>query len=226
MVEFKFENKPRLGIGIYTASEISKILRVPYQKVYVWMNKYWDGDLAKNYSQKYSWQQEGTRAVSFHTFVEFYIMMILSEYGVKPKQVLNAHQELTKMYDTAYPFANKEVLERMRSDGKKVFFEDKDGIIELNGTKQFNLDIIKIFFVKLEFDKDELASKFWPIGKEKSILIDPNRRFGQPIIDGKNISPEIIYRHSKAGDPINYIAQIYGLTENQVKHSIEYCSAA
>jgi len=36
-----FENKPKLGLGIYTASEIAQILRVPYRKVYIWMNKYW-----------------------------------------------------------------------------------------------------------------------------------------------------------------------------------------
>ncbi len=221
-----FENRPTLGLGIYTASEIAKILRMPYAKVYTWMNKYWDKKLGNEYGSKYSWQVNGTRAVSFHTFIEFYIMMLFSESGVKPKEVLRAHSELAKMYNTAFPFVLKEVLEGIRSDGKHIYLETKDGIIELNGTKQFNLKIIQLFFVNLDFDDNNLASRFWPIGKGKSILVDPERRFGHPVIDGKNIFPDIIYNHHKAGDPIKYIAHVYELSEEEVNHALEYCNAA
>lgn len=221
-----FENKPKIGLGIYTATEIAKILRVPYRKVYVWMNKYWDGKIGKDYGANYSWDINGKRAVSFHTFIEFYVMMRFSESGVRPKQVLEAHAELSKMYSTAFPFARKEVLKGIKSDGKHIYLKTKDGIIELNGTKQFNLNLIEIFFINLEFDNDNLASRFWPIGKEKSILIDPKRRFGHPVIDGKNIFPEIIYNHHKAGDPIAYIAHVYQISEEEVNHALEYCKAA
>lgn len=222
----KFENKPKLGLGIYTASEIAQILRVPYRKVYIWMNKYWDGKLGKEYDANYSWKSNGSRAVSFHTFIEFYIMMRFSEAGVPPRNVLTAHSELSKIYKSAFPFALKEVLNGMHSDGKQIFLRTKKGIIELNGTRQFNLEIIQMFFVNLDFDKDNLASRFWPLGKEKSILVDPNRRFGHPVINSKNIEPEIIQNHFNAGDPISYIAHVYNLSEKEVSEAIEYCSAA
>jgi len=221
-----FENKPQIGYGIYTASEIAKILRIPYRKVYTWMNKYWDGKIGIAYGSKYSWDINGKRAVSFHTFIEFYVMMRFSEAGVKPKQVLEAHSELSKMYSTAFPFARKEVLEGIKSDGKHIYLQTKKGILELNGTKQFNLDLIEIFFVNLEFDNANLASRFWPIGKKKSILVDPKRRFGHPVIDGKNIFPEIIFNHHRAGDPIPYIAHVYQISEEEVSHALEYCKAA
>src|SRR5690554_3332414 len=133
--QMNFENKPKLGLGIYTATEIAQILRIPYRKVYTWMHKYWDGKLGKEYDTKYSWQMQGTRAVSFHTFIEFYIMMRFSEAGVPPRNVLKAHSELVQMYNTAFPFALKEVLMGIHSDGKQIYFKTKEGIIELNGTK-------------------------------------------------------------------------------------------
>lgn len=221
-----FENKPKLGLGIYTASEIAQILRVPYRKVYIWMNKYWDGKLGKAYESQYSWQSKGNRNVSFHTFVEFYVMMQFSESGVKPKQVLEAHHELSTMFKTAFPFALKLVLDCIKTDGKTLFFETEKGTISLDGTKQFNLEFINIFFKRLEFGDDNLASRFWPMGKDKSILVDPNRRFGQPVIDGKNISPEIILNHYNAGDPLNYIAFVYKLSEAEVTNALDYCKAA
>lgn len=226
MKKMNFENKPKIGLGIYTASEIAKILRIPYIKIYTWMNKYWDGKIGKDFGSKYSWDISGKRAVSFHTFIEFYVMMRFSEAGVKPKQVLEAHTELTKMYHTAFPFARKEVLKGIKSDGKHIFLKTREGIIELNGTKQFNLNLIEIFFINLEFDEDNLASRFWPMGKEKSILVDPKRRFGQPVIDGKNIYPEIIFNHHQAGDPIPYIAYVYQISEAEVCHALEFCKAA
>jgi uncharacterized protein (DUF433 family) len=218
-----FENKPKIGSGIYTASEIAQILRIPYRKVYTWMNIYWDNKLGKQYNSKYSWQIKGKRAVSFHTFIEFYVMMKFAETGVKPKQVLKAHEELSKMYGTAFPFALKNILNNIKSDGKLIFLNTKKGIIELNGTKQFNLDIISLFFKNLEFDSDNLASKFWPLGKNKSILVDPKRRFGHPVINTKNILPEIIENHFKAGDPIKYIAYVYDLSIKEVKYALEFC---
>lgn len=221
-----FENKPKLGLGIYTAAEIAQILRVPYRKVYTWMNKYWDGKLGDIYGSKYSWQMEGTRAVSFHTFVEFYIMMLFSEAGVKPKQVLQAHSELSQMFQTAFPFARKEVLEGIRCDGKRIYLETKSGIIELNGTKQFNLNIIKSFFIKLDFDNDDLASRYYPLGKEKSIVVDPERKFGSPVLINQNIYPETFYGMFKAGEPIDFIAHIYEVSKQMVEDAIEYCEAA
>ncbi len=221
-----FENKPKLGLGIYTAAEIAQILRIPYKKVYTWMHKYWDGKLGESYGEKYSWQMHGTRAVSFHTFVEFYVMMQFSEAGVKPKQVLQAHSELSEMYRTPFPYAQREVLEGIRCDGKHIYLQNKQGIIELNGTKQFNLDIIKLFFVKLEFGDDDLAARYWPLGRDKSIVIDPKRKFGSPVFKDRNIYPETFYSLYKAGEPIDFIAHLYEVSKQMVMDAIEFCKAA
>lgn len=221
-----FENTPKLGIGIYTASEIAQILRVPYRKVYTWMNKYWDGKLGELYGTKYSWKMHGTRAVSFHTFVEFYVMMRFSEAGVKPAQVLKAHSELMQMYDTAFPFALKNILEGIRCDGKHIYLQTKQGIIELNGTKQFNLEIIKIFFINLEFGSDDLASRYWPLGKEKTIVVDPRRKFGSPVFKDRNIYPETFYGMYKAGESPEFIAHLYEVSKEMIMDAIEFCEAA
>lgn len=221
-----FQNQPKIGHGIYTVSEIAKILRIPYNKVYIWLNAYWDPKLGSYYGVNYSWDKNGEKTVSFLTFIEFYVMMRFSEAGVKPRKVLKAHSELSQMYKTAFPFAKKEVLNAIRSDGKHIFLKTKTGIIELNGKKQFNLDLIKIFFINLEFGEDNLATRFWPIGKEKSILVDPKRRFGKPVIESRNIFPEIIFNHYNAGDPISYIAHVYQLSERDVENALEYCEAA
>lgn len=221
-----FENKPQLGLGIYTPAEIAQILRLPYYKVNRWIDTYWDGELGREFEKKYSWKTENSKAVSFHTLVEFYVMMQLADAGVKTRKVLEAHKELSQYYDTSFPFALKEVLDGINTDGKQIFLSLDDSTITLDGTKQFNLGFIKVFFRKLEFDSNNLASRLWPLGKEKSVLIDPERKFGHPVLEMKNIFPETIYGHYKAGDPIEYISYVYKVTEKEVRDAIEFIDAA
>lgn len=167
-----------------------------------------------------------SRAVSFHTLIEFYVMMRLTEAGVKTKEILKAHKELTRMYKSAFPFALKNVLSQIKTDRKKIYLSDKNDLISLDGTRQFNLSFIKLFFEKLDFDQSNLATRFWPLGKEKSIIIDPQRKFGHPVLSDKNIYPETIFNHIKAGDPSDYIGYIYGLSEKEINDAVKYMKAA
>lgn len=217
---------PEIGEGLYIPSEISRILQIPAFKVRRWINSYWDGELSQNTRKKYSWKTDNSLAVNFYTLVEFYVMIQFQDSGVKTRQILNAHKELSEKFNTPFPFAIKEVLGSIKTDGKKIYLHYNDGTLTLDGTKQFNLEFIKVFFKKLEFDSKNLVSRFWPMGKELSILIDPNRKFGHPVIDDSNIYPEAIHNHYSAGDPISYIAAVYDLSEKQVRDAIKYCEAA
>jgi len=226
MTNITFENIPKIGSGIYTTADVAWILGVTYPRAHRWITKYWDGDLGKEFEQQYSWQTDESRAVSFHTVVEFYVMIQLSEKGVKTKEILKAHRELSHIYRTAFPFAMKEVLEELQTDGKVVYWKKGEHIVTLNGSQQFNLSFIHLFFKKLEFDGDNMVSRLWPMGKDNSIVIDPERKFGHPIIVGRNIYPETIFNHYKAGDPPSYIAHIYKITEKEVADAITFCKRA
>jgi uncharacterized protein (DUF433 family) len=221
-----FENKLQINNGIYTMPDISKILRIPYYKVNKWVNCYWDERLGSLFENKYSWTVENTKAVSFHTLIEFYVLYLLGEAGVSTRNVLNAHIELSKDFNTPFPFAQRSILQGMNTDGRKVFFENKDGIIELDGKKQFKIEFIKTYFKNIDFDSDLLATRFWPLGKERNIIVDPQRQFGHPVIGSTNIYPETFYNLYKAGEPIEFIAFTYEVDSKLVKDAIEYCQAA
>jgi uncharacterized protein (DUF433 family) len=221
-----FENNVKINNGIYTIPEVSKILRLPYQKVSYWINMYWDNELGKAFEGKYSWSIDNNRAVSFHTLIEFYVLYHLSEVGVKPRDVLKAHIELSKLFDTPFPFAKRNILENIRTTGKKVFLESEQGIFSLDGIRQFNLDFIRMFFKNLEFDNELVATRFWPLGKERSILVDPRRQFGHPVLGLTNIYPETIFNLYKAGEPIEFLAFTYELDKKVIIDAIEYCEAA
>jgi uncharacterized protein (DUF433 family) len=223
-----FENKPQIGKGIYVTRDVANILNISYEKANRWITSLWDGKLGKQFQEKYSWKIDDSRAISFHTLIELFVMGQFYEAGVKSKEVLLAHQEMSKAFETRFPFALKTVMEGISFDPKtKKIYWDVDGIpVNLNGTKQLNIPFIKLLLKRLDFDQSDMASRFWPMGKENSVVVDPHRKFGHPILDGRNIYPETLYGQYKAGESIPFIAYIFEITEKEVQDAIAFCEAA
>lgn len=153
-------------------------------------------------------------------------MIKFSEAGIPTRKILTAHSELSHLFRTAFPFAVKDVIEGIRLEKNKVFLNIGENLISLDGTKQFNLECIQLFFRKLDYDSENLAAKFWPLGKDKAILVDPKRKFGHPILNDTNIYPETIYHLYKGGESVEYIKYLYEIPENYILDAIEYCLAA
>lgn len=217
------QNKPILGRGIYTIPDLASILGIPYSKVNRWTKTFWNDRFGKEYNSSYSWNVDFTKAVNFHTLVEIYTFYQLSEAGVKSKEILQAHDILSKEYNTFYPFASQVILGGIRTDGRKVMFEQNNGsIYTLDASKQFKLAFIRDFFKNLDFDSDSLAIRLWPIGKDKSIVCDPHHQFGQPIIKGTNIQVETLYSMYLADEPVDFIASIFEISSDNVRDAIEF----
>lgn len=216
-----------IGEGIYTIPDMARIFNLPTYKVGRWIKDYWDSRLMNDFQNTYSWTDGKSRAVNFHTLIELYIYIQLMDAGVNTRHILKAHQELQQDYRTKYPFAKSVVIMGLRADGKKVSFETQNGeVFPLDGSKQFKFEFYKDFLKKLDFGEDELVSRFWPNGKDSSIVLDPNHHFGQPVIHGTNIVADSIYSMYSAGDSIPFISSLYEITEKDVKDAIQFCEAA
>lgn len=222
-----FQTKPLLGKGIYTVPDIAMILGIPYSKVNRWINSFWNDRFAASYGETYTWKVDLTKAVNFHTLIELNTFYQLSLAGVSSREILKVHEFLSLQFNTAYPFARKDVIPHLRSDGKKVLFEQNDeSIYSIDSTRQFKLGIIKDFFKNLDFGSNSLATKLWPLGKSKSIVCDPLHQFGQPVIDGTNIIAEVIFELYKSGEPTWFISDLYTIDESKVIDAISFCKKA
>lgn len=218
--------EPVLGNGIYTIPDIATLLRLPNYKVNRWIKTFWDDKLGAKFKQRYSWDIGFTRAINFHTLIEIYTFYQLTQAGVKPSEILKAHEWLSEKENTPYPFAKKDVLQRLRSDGKKVLWEDNEGIRSVDKSAQFYLEIIKPFLKNLDFDNGQLAVRLWPLGKERSIVCDPHHKFGQPVINGTNITADVISDMNRAGDSVEFIAKAYNISPKQVQDAVDYGAKA
>lgn len=75
---------------------------------------------------------------------------------------------------------------------------------------------------KVDFGNSDIAQRFFPVSDSKVIVVDPERQFGQPIINGTSIKAETLYNLYKGGEKKEYIAELYGIKPVEVQQAIQY----
>lgn len=217
----QIKHKIEIGSGFYTIPDISRLLGFPKQTVARYLEQYWDEKLGKQlFNETYSWSTDGrVKAVNFYVLIELYTFFSLQKLGVTTHQILKAREHIAKELKVTYPFANAGLL----TDGKKIWYEFRDAIINADGSRQTNIvKIIEDFVKKIEFGNNKLAERFFPAGKNSAIVVDPHHKFGQPIINGTNINTEVLFSMYKSGEPIESIGILYDLTEKEVNEAIQF----
>jgi uncharacterized protein (DUF433 family) len=213
-----------LGLGIFTASDISNILLLPSNKVRRWIGNYWDNRFINNQNDVYSWGSGKDKAVNFHTFIELYVFIKLRDLGLGYKKIITAHQVISNELNVKYPFASTKIL---AGENDIFYYFDNETIVKADRTNQIGFkNIIEQYYNRIEFDSDSLAEKYWPLGKSNSIIVDPKHKFGQPTIIGTNILVDTIAGLYKGGESPEFIASIYDITSKQVKDALEYINRA
>lgn len=211
---------PTVGEGVYSVPDAARILNFPVDKVRRWVKKYWEDKFTAE-KNGYTWGEGRDRGFNFHTLVELIAIFALREQSVSFHKIIKARKFLCDEFNTDYPFASKKVM----SDGQQFYYAiSKTVLLDVNLARQTSIKkLVEPYCEKLDFDKiNLLAKQFWPLGKERSIVVNPNHRFGEPVVDGTNISADILASMAAGGDDVNMIADLYQLNPDQVEDAIAY----
>lgn len=212
--------KSKIGEGIYTTSDISKILLLQPSKVRRWVNNFWDKKFSQNNSEEYSWNEGKEKYVNFYTFIEIYVFDELLKLGLSYKSIITAHIEISQELNLLYPFANSKMLV---SKNNIFYYLNNETLVKADKTKQIGIKgIIENLYEKIDLNSEKYAERFWPLGKETSIVIDPHHQFGQPTISGTNILANTLYSYYKGGESVETIANLYEINTKQVSDAITY----
>ena len=79
------------------------------------------------------------------------------------------------------------------------------------------IPILDPFLLKIDYNQNNLAERFYPDGKKHNVVVDPHHQFGQPTIIGTNIKTETIYNLYKGGEKKSDICLMYDLSKKGSK---------
>lgn len=215
--------KATIGEGIYTAADASRILKIPYSKAVYWFRDYAKVKLSKSTNFKYHFEVRDCIAVNFLSLIEMNVFYTLKEHGVKTKAILAAHASMSLALKSPYPFATK----KLYVDGGAILFGELDELTHADATLQTVISkFIAPLVKRISFNKAGIATKFYPLGEKKSIVINPENQFGQPIIEGTNILAATILSLHKGGEKPASIAKLYNISTKNIRDAIKFSEAA
>jgi len=194
-------DKIGLGTGIFLTSDISLILGINTQKVNSWLENYWSEKI--HYFEK-------TKTVNFLTLIEVYVFNTFLENGVKRNKIKKFHKNLSEKLNTDYPFAHHEFFY-----SNKEIYTSKQTNIYFDTDFNYIIDSFIIPFTnKIEYsDVTNIATKFYPLGKNSNIVIDPQIQFGKPTVNGTRLTTDVIEEMLKNKMKPKVIASWYEVEE-------------
>ena len=71
-----------------------------------------------------------------------------------------------------------------------------------------------------------MAQLFFPLEKSKNIVVDPQRQFGQPTINGRNLRIDTIKKMYEGGESKKNICLLYDLKPTEVDDALRYYKRA
>lgn len=213
----------KLGFGAYTSSDVARILRIPKAKANYWFNGIVKKKLQDASNFQYYFESNKSVAVNFYMLLELYVFYKMRESKISPSEIVKTHTFLKSKTNNPYPFAFSKLL----LFGKEILMDVEDQILTANESAQGVLNEIVIpLSEKISFSEKGVAIKYYPLGKNNSVVVSRNNQFGEPTIEGTNIKAATLYNYYLGGESVKSIANLYNLSNSQVKEAISFCEVA
>lgn len=95
-------------------------------------------------------------------------------------------------------------------------------VIDLKTLQHAFPEVIEASFIDLEFD-DEKATRWFPLPKSREVVADPERSFGQPIVEDGGVPTRRIAEVFVAeGRSVDRVAKLFEIGKTAVKDALAF----
>jgi uncharacterized protein (DUF433 family)/DNA-binding transcriptional MerR regulator len=219
-----------LGIGIYSRADVARLARLDPDRVRRWVRGYTfktRRGVARSSPPVVTSDLrtvEGRAALSFQDLVEILFVKAFLDHGVSLRAIRRAAETATEIFEVSHPFCVK----LFETDGRTVIARVYD---ELGEERMLDLAkkqrVFTQVFSPLLHGLDRTvgigdASRWWPLGKEKPVVLDPRRALGAAIVLPSSVPTRAIYGAHLAGEPNERIASWFRISPGEVDAAIEF----
>jgi uncharacterized protein (DUF433 family) len=211
----------RLTRPRYSYADADRIVRVSRGTSSRWVKGYW------------YWHDSGERvrlpaitsesgpeaAVSFFDLIGVVAIRELRKANLSLPQVRRVVTYCQRELGLEYPL----VTETFRTDGREVFIEAEGHLLDVGrrGGQQVWDEVVAPFLQTIDYHH-EFARRWWPLGRDVKVVVDPRYGFGLPVIAGSGVRTEIVAERHRAGDANGEIAYDFGVTVPEVEDALRY----
>ena len=209
---------------MYTYGEAARFAGVAPATVRRWIYGYdsQTGQMRPVFGSRERSREPGP-AVSFLQLAEIVVVSRFRSRRVSLERLRRAHEFAWDRFKLDYPFASL----RLKTDGVHVlhqFEESNPGAsllaLDLSGQLTLPGGVVQVM-ESFDFEGD-LASRWFPAGKEVPIVIDPRYGAGRPTIPKRRLTVETLRKRWLAGQTFQFIAKDLDLEPTIVEDALRY----
>lgn len=217
-----------LGLGIYTVPETARLTKVSSGRIRRWVRGYAfrtpAGDL---HVSPPVWRQpalgDESLTLSFRDLLEVRFVNAFRDRGVSWKVLRRSAEKASKLFGTEHPFSTN----RFKTDGIAIFLElvkenREKALLDLAQDQFAFKGILDEFLSGIEFSSKDDPLRWWPLGRKRHVVLDPQRSFGEPIVAVGAVPTRILAAGFRAEDSYDRVARWYGVSLPSVKAAVEY----
>ena len=216
-----------LGIGYYTAPEAARLLEMPARTINRWLSGYIYMDRGKRTAMEPLWTPQLPRfdthlELGFRDLIELRFVRAFIKAGLGLKTIRRCLNYARECVDDERPFSTR----RFRTDGRTIFLDTlhKSGDNELLDLKRHQYVLARVIessFKDLDIDS-ATVTRWRPFNGKPSIVIDPERAFGQPIAAQSGVPTATLADAVNAEGSIERVGRLYEVSPAVVRDAVNF----
>lgn len=218
-------NEAQFGIGVYSVPEAARLIGMSSQTLRRWVGEYSHLETKHNLRRAPLWsaqyeQTDYDQYLGFRDLVEARIVKALRLNGISLQTVRQCLERARTLIGDDHPFSTR----NFKSDGKTLFLEMLQGgidpiLIDLRQGQQAFKAILEKSLRGVEFG-DEVAERWWLLNGKKTIVVDPKRSFGHPIIASNGMATSCVADAMRAEGSVDRVARLYEIRPSEVNDAL------
>ena len=216
------------GVGAYTPSEAAKLLHMSPAMLRRWLYGYSfkRGDSSERH-QSPLWQaqydfDEDEPILGFRDLIEARTVRMLRQIGLGMPTIRHCLATAREIAGDTHPFSTK----KLKTDGNRLYMEiasidGEKSVIDLKHRQHAFSKVIESTFLDLEFE-DGVASRWWLNPKRQSLVVDPERSFGQPIAAISGIPTKRLAESVNAEGSARKVSRLFDVPLTVVNDAVKF----
>ncbi|MGE6741036.1 hypothetical protein ACQKGC_12240 [Allorhizobium pseudoryzae] len=220
-----------IGVGSYTAIEAARLLKTTPLNVNRWLRGYTykrSGE-ARRMPPLWTTQHvalEDHLEIGFRDLIELRFVKAFLDEGVGLLAIRNCLEYARDCTKDDRPFSTR----RFQTDGRTIFLESIErasaktaeaNLLDLKKKQYVFKQIIEQTFKDLDIEDDAVA-RWRPFHGKKSIVIDPDRAFGQPIAFESGVPTVALADAVEAEGSAEEVARIFDVPVAIVRDAVQF----
>lgn len=223
------QTTPYLGLGLYSVPEAVRLTGIPAASLRRWLLGY----AYRTNGEKRTLPPivaspleplEGSPTLTFLDLLEVRFINAFRQHGISLQAIRLAAIRGQELFDRSHPFATR----AFKTDGRTIFAEIADQAEDrvlldlLKNQYAFRQVLEPYLYEGIEFSERDEPTLWRPIPKIPQAVLDPQRQFGQPILQQEGVPTAALARAHRAEGSIERVARWFEVDAKSVRAAVRF----